>query len=298
MEFDFYPQKAFCEFGFYGCDVTEPTQLVEVLQKVKPQVMIHSARISLLARDGTVNDTPALMRINAGETSNVLSIAKESGVKAVVYLNTADVIVGGSSADYIDIDESQPSPRGFDDPCNESVLLAEKLVLSSLSSDFRTSVVRPATLIDSSSAGTVTQLYRGRGSLFLQSSSTAKEWSFTSVDNAASAIIFAAESLVRSALGANVKVFFIADWPPVPFNDFDTSVLCELGFQISPQVAGGQLSGSRTISGTRTFNYNLAKQILGYKPAMTSAQGIQKACLVSAFPSSRWISSLNVEVGR
>jgi sterol-4alpha-carboxylate 3-dehydrogenase (decarboxylating) len=292
-----------CDFEFYQCDISRPAEVSKVVQRVQPEVVIHCARIGLLSGSTAAISASTLLQINFEGTRNVLEAAKGGGVKGFVYLSTADVVVGDSWAEYQNVDEGCPFPKYFENPYNESIALAENLVRSALSSAFRTTVIRPATVIDSSHSGIVARVHRKRTHPFMRwipVNNEGHSMDFTSVDNVALALVLAAESLVRSAAEANGRVFFVSDLNPTPNRDVELAILGKIGYSVDHSITVlanivypflwiswriGLLMGGPVrhlgILGVGTFNCNLIKQNLGYKPVVSLQDGITRACEVN-----------------
>jgi nucleoside-diphosphate-sugar epimerase len=275
IDFELYPRQTFCEFDFFPCNVGDSSELANVLLDVRPEVIIDCARRFSEQRGSANQSTCSSPQIDLDGTRNFLSAAKEAGVKALVYMNSAGIAVGDSSTDYINVDEQHSLPNSIDNSWNESLLSAERLVLSALSSSFRATVVRPATMVDSSPAGIIARVLKRHASPFIQPLSNSEELlDFASVDNVALALILAAENLVRNTSEANGQVIFISDCSPISVQEFEEAVVSECGTPTSVQY-------SLLITGARTFNYNLAREVLGYKPAVSLREGIRRAATVS-----------------
>lgn len=88
-----------------GCDILEPDQVLELLRRVRPDVIYHLAGASDVG--GSWSNPLHTFRVNAEGTLNVLWAAREVGVERVLAVGSADVYGKVSSAD-LPITEDQP----------------------------------------------------------------------------------------------------------------------------------------------------------------------------------------------
>jgi GDP-4-dehydro-6-deoxy-D-mannose reductase len=88
-----------------GLDITDAPSLLELFRRIRPEVVYHLAGASDVG--GSWSTPQATFRANAEGTMNVLWAARESGVRRVLTVGSADVY-GKVSADDLPIVESLP----------------------------------------------------------------------------------------------------------------------------------------------------------------------------------------------
>jgi sterol-4alpha-carboxylate 3-dehydrogenase (decarboxylating) len=96
--------------SYHTCDITDGLALNELFQKLKPDVVIHTAAI---IPDRTSN--AVVYKVNVDGTRNLLEAAKNAEVKAFVYTSSSSVIIGNVDQ-VINADESWPLLVGNDQP--------------------------------------------------------------------------------------------------------------------------------------------------------------------------------------
>jgi sterol-4alpha-carboxylate 3-dehydrogenase (decarboxylating) len=97
--------------SYHNCDITDLASLTELFQKLKPDVVIHTAA---LVPDPRNNNT-IVYKVNVDGTKNLLSAARDVDVKAFVYTSSSSVIVGNIDG-VVNADESWPVLTGKDQP--------------------------------------------------------------------------------------------------------------------------------------------------------------------------------------
>ncbi|TIC40427.1 3-beta hydroxysteroid dehydrogenase/isomerase [Wallemia mellicola] len=122
---------------FYSADLTKKEQLNELVSKLKPSCIIHTASpIHGLGQH-------VYKAVNVDGTSNLLEVAKANDVKKFVFTSSAGTVYDGS--DLIDVDERCPYPHVAMDAYNETKAQAEKIVLDNNDDNgLRTCAIRPA----------------------------------------------------------------------------------------------------------------------------------------------------------
>lgn len=97
---------------FIQADVTSPGEIEEVIAKVKPVVVIHTAGIvPILAERYGRRLQDLVWKINVEGTKNTLNAAKKAGVEAFVYTSSCCAVTDDMSASYQNIDEGWPTSR-------------------------------------------------------------------------------------------------------------------------------------------------------------------------------------------
>jgi sterol-4alpha-carboxylate 3-dehydrogenase (decarboxylating) len=95
--------------AYHECDITDAAKLTELLQKIKPDVVIHTASPVISGEGKTAHDL--FCKVNVGGTKAVIEACQKSGVKALVYTSSASVI-SDNETDLFNADEDYPVIRG------------------------------------------------------------------------------------------------------------------------------------------------------------------------------------------
>jgi sterol-4alpha-carboxylate 3-dehydrogenase (decarboxylating) len=97
--------------SYHNCDITDLSAVREIFQKVKPDVVIHTAAT---VPNGLIKDA-VMYAVNVNGTKNLLAAARELDTKAFVYTSSASVVVGHVN-EVIRADENWPVVVGKDQP--------------------------------------------------------------------------------------------------------------------------------------------------------------------------------------
>jgi sterol-4alpha-carboxylate 3-dehydrogenase (decarboxylating) len=111
---DIAPERA-SPYDYYQADITKLTTLIEIFDKVKPVVVIHSATPPI-PTSGKGDST--FFQVNVDGTRNVITACQKSGVQGLVYTSSASVVHDGG--DLINVNENTPYAREHVDPYNAS----------------------------------------------------------------------------------------------------------------------------------------------------------------------------------
>jgi sterol-4alpha-carboxylate 3-dehydrogenase (decarboxylating) len=87
---------------YYNGDITTLSSILSVFEKVKPDVVIHTASPTLAGGSKAM-----YKKVNVDGTSCVIEACQKSGVKALVFTSSASVISDNAS-DLINADERWP----------------------------------------------------------------------------------------------------------------------------------------------------------------------------------------------
>ncbi|RYL92531.1 dTDP-4-dehydrorhamnose reductase [Sporolactobacillus sp. THM7-4] len=96
-----------CGPGHQALDITDPAQVREFFQEIKPDVVVHTAAYT--AVDQAESDRDDAFLVNAYGTRNVAIASEETGAK-LVYVSTDYVFNGEKDGAYSEFDT--PSPLG------------------------------------------------------------------------------------------------------------------------------------------------------------------------------------------
>jgi hypothetical protein len=124
---DIAPEKTL-PHPYVRADITDESALIDVLKRVRPAVVIHSASPPI----PTVGkgDEKLFFRVNVDGTRNVIKACTEAGVKALVYTSSASVIYDGG--DLVNANEKTPYATRHVDPYNASKVTAPSKLTSLL----------------------------------------------------------------------------------------------------------------------------------------------------------------------
>jgi sterol-4alpha-carboxylate 3-dehydrogenase (decarboxylating) len=113
---DIAPEPASKTHDYLRGDITDLSSLTQILTKVKPAVVIHTASPPI----PTVGkgDEKLFFRVNVEGTRNIITACEDAGVKALIYTSSASVIYDGS--DLVNADEKTPYATHHVDPYNAS----------------------------------------------------------------------------------------------------------------------------------------------------------------------------------
>lgn len=150
---------------YHLADLTNYGALRAVFEKVKPEVVFHTASPRF--------DSPRdiMFAVNVEGTKNLVKVAKEFGTQSFIYTSSASVISDGKT-DLVGADETYPLVTGAQQPeyYTHTKALAESFVLSQnrhpSTPTLQTCAIRPSGIIGAGDLivlpGMVETYYRGR----------------------------------------------------------------------------------------------------------------------------------------
>ena len=194
-------QNRFPSVSYYDGDITDKDIVLSVFQKVRPQVIIHTASPVVASFEGS---STRYYKVNVDGTRNLLECAGQiGGVKAFVYTSSASVIHDGVS-DLVMADETYPVLRT---PQQSEIYshtkgIADELVLASNKKygGMLTVSIRPAGIFgegDVQNLPNILQVYYD-GKTKFQLGDNSNRFDFTYVGNVANAHILAAQKLLET----------------------------------------------------------------------------------------------------
>ena len=230
---------------YYDGDITSPSTVRDVLQKVKPQIIIHTAsptQVQEGAQTAAQKKKARQMyyKVNVEGTRTLIEQAGEIGcVKAFVFTSSASVI-HDTVSDLINADERWPVLRAplQREYYSETKGIAEEIVLAANRkyTDMLTVAIRPAGIFGEGDMQFTPNLLKAlaKGQTKFQLGENDNLFDCTYVGNVAYAHILAAVALMDThALGSTQpldhervdgEAFFITNGEPVYFWDFARSV--------------------------------------------------------------------------
>jgi sterol-4alpha-carboxylate 3-dehydrogenase (decarboxylating) len=118
----------------------------EIFSQIKPDAVVHTAGINPpLAERYLRRIEQLVLAVNVGGTANVISAAKHSGCRALVYTSSCCAVTDDLYGSFANIDERWPVSRKST-MYGESKVQAEALVLAADSKDMATCVLRPSVI--------------------------------------------------------------------------------------------------------------------------------------------------------
>ncbi|KAL8784038.1 MAG: hypothetical protein Q9195_009206 [Heterodermia aff. obscurata] len=300
--------------SYYDADITSESSVREVLQKVKPAVIIHNASPTFTGTEGA--NRALYKKVNVDGTRNLIERAGELGsVKAFIYTSSASII-HDTVNDLVNADEKYPVLRAPQqrEYYSDTKGIAEAIVLEANRKygKMLTLSIRPAGIFGEGDVQVVPGLlkaYYGNKTKY-QIGHNMNLYDFTYVGNVAYAHILAAVALLNThALSikpldhekVDGEAFLITNGQPLYFWDFARLVWKAAGDETVPEqvwVIGKDLGlalafvsewlfwllgvGKPTISWkginystmTRYYNIEKARRMLGYQPKVGMEEGI------------------------
>ena len=300
---------------YFDGDITSATEVSALLQKVKPQVIIHTASPTAMLYNTALFD-----RVNVGGTDNLLKCAGEAGtVKAFVYTSSASV-VHDTRSDLVFADESYPVLRlpEQQDYYSYTKGIADTHVLEANRKygDMLTISIRPAGIFGEGDVQNLPPVIENywHGSTNWQLGDNSNYFDFTYVVNIAHAHLLAAQALLETHSmktrpldheKVDGEAFFITNDEPILFWDYARAIWTLAGWKgsardawIIPKKVGIVLAYViewvvwiftlgmkeprlkpkivRYSTMTRTYSVDKAKKRLGYKPLVSLRDGLKR----------------------
>ncbi|KAL9636051.1 MAG: hypothetical protein Q9164_003075 [Protoblastenia rupestris] len=240
---------------YYDADITSPEAIRSVFEKVKPQIIIHTASPATVTDGASTTQkraaNPMYYKVNVEGTKTLLSCAAEIGtVKGFIYTSSASVI-HDSQSDLINADERWPilySPQQKE-YYSETKALAEEAVLAANranGSNMLTCALRPAGIFgegDMQIAANMLKAYE-KGQTKFQLGGNENLFDFTYVGNVAHAHILATLALIQTHEldtepldheKVDGEAFLITNGQPVYFWDFARMIWSAAGDTTEPK---------------------------------------------------------------
>ncbi|KAJ4416347.1 erg26, C-3 sterol dehydrogenase [Gnomoniopsis sp. IMI 355080] len=301
---------------YLDADITNLAKVVDVFDRVRPDVVIHTA--SPPAQGSTKSSDELFRKVNIGGTQNIVDACRKTGVKALVYTSSASVL-SDNVHDLINADERWPVLRGKDQTeyYSETKAAAEDIVLKANrvdNSKFFTTSIRPAGIVgegDVQASYHIINVYR-EGRDRYQIGENNNLFDFTYVENVAHAHLLAARALLATYHAATApldyekvdgEAFLITNDSPIYFWDFTRliwnaagsprgkehvwTIPREIGLVLGwcAETVCGLIGVNPTFTRmrilystmTRYFNIEKAKRRLGYRPLVSLEDGMRRA---------------------
>ncbi|KAI4199572.1 MAG: hypothetical protein LQ350_004525 [Teloschistes chrysophthalmus] len=292
------PDKPQSYVAYHVCDITDRAQTEEVMSKIKPTAVIHTAGVVPGRGERySRNHEERFFRINVDGTRNVLIAAKSSNVKAFVWTGSLCAVTDDLERQFPNIDESCPTS-------NRSLAAAETLVLAASSTDMLTCSLRPSIIFGPGDPAIISSLHAciaNKETSFIIGDGL-NLWDLTYLSNVADAHVLAVQNLLSTRTAAG-QAISISNEQPLPFRHFCLAVWKEFGhfppleirIPVRLAVFAGYFSDWTTwlLNGPpsvlsrgsvkdachiRYCSGAKAREVLGYRPRVGIEEGIRVSC--------------------
>lgn len=300
---------------YYDADITSASAVLDVLQKARPQVIIHTA--SPVFGPGMAS---LYHKVNVEGTRTLLECAGQVGfVKAFVYTSSASVVHDGVS-DLVNADETYPVLRipQQTEIYSHTKGLADDLVLAANRKygGMLTVAIRPAGIFGEGDVQMLPNMLKAYydGKTKFQLGDNTNFFDFTYVGNVAHAHILAARELIKTQAAAKERqdedrvdgeAFFVTNAEPYRFWDLTRAVWAAAGDKTKPEevwvipkglglflasliewifwlLFWGRKKPALTRQQVkfscmnRTYNIEKARRRLGYQPIVNMSDAIRR----------------------
>ena len=111
--------KSHDKFTFYHIDIRDYQSLKEIIKREKPEIIIHLAAMAGVRP--SISNPSLYFDVNVNGTENIFKVAKESGIKKVIYASSSSIYGSREQVPFSESDNvDQPiSPYGMTKKINE-----------------------------------------------------------------------------------------------------------------------------------------------------------------------------------
>ena len=259
----------------------------------------HDTVFHVAAKAGVWGPRTEYLAINLQGTENVLAACRKAGVERLVYTSTPSVVFDRQSLEGAD--ERTPYTRRPLCAYAASKIEAERAVLQADSARLRTIAIRPHLVWGPGDHHLIPRLLeRGRAGALKVVGDGTNRVDITYIDNAVQAHLLAAENLAASASGAG-QAFFIGQEEPVNIWSWINTLFARVdippvrqrvpfalawcvGLALETVHAALRLEReprmtrfvAHQLARSHWFNHKKAENLLGYRPAITTAEGVER----------------------
>ena len=283
-------------------DITDEKAVIEGCRGV--DTIVHNASIV----HTKWNKEDVVWGVNLGGTENMLQGARLNGVSRFIYISSGSVVYEGK--DIENGDESLPYASVSQAPYADSKIQAEKVVLEANGKDgVATCALRPHVVFGPGDQRFIPALLANARAGRLRAQIGRGVWlsDYTYVTNLVDAVLLADEALAKDGIDsvAAGSAYFITNGEPMPFWDFVRKVAARLGFppikytipkslvygiaaikEGIDTLKGGTLNAEdgltrfaiRYMCTHHYFSIEKARRELGYDPAVSVDEGIERTC--------------------
>ncbi|KAE8136225.1 NAD(P)-binding protein [Aspergillus pseudotamarii] len=267
---------------FIKVDVTIQEKVSKAIEQVRPDNIIHAARIVLALSERFGRRLEGhVWKTNVGGTEHILQATKQSGVKGFIYTSSCCVVTDQMSVPYHNFDEQWPTP-----PSSliygESKAAAEAIVRKESSDTMATCSLRPSVLCGPGDdwPGPAIHACIAKGETPFIVGDGQNLWDVTYVTNVADAHVLAAENLMSFETAAG-EVFCIQNNEPITFRDLCLAIWAHFGHTPSFEIhirEAHWLIFVRDACSVRYASGEKAKLILGLRSQVGIETGVRLTC--------------------
>jgi nucleoside-diphosphate-sugar epimerase len=230
-------------------------------------------------------------------TENIIRASRECGVQRLIYTSSPSVVFDGG--DMEGVDESVPYPASYHAAYPHTKALAEHKVLTAAREGFPAVVLRPHLIWGPGDNHLVPRIL-ARAHRLRRVGDGSNLVDTIYIDNAAWAHVLA-EKQLRKHPDLNGRVYFISQDDPIPLWDLVDRILaaggkppvtrsispglallagtlCEAVYKVLPLSSEPPMTRfvARELATSHWFNIQAAKSDLGYKPLVSTAEGLRR----------------------
>ncbi|KAF1953999.1 C-3 sterol dehydrogenase/C-4 decarboxylase-like protein [Byssothecium circinans] len=297
--------QSFSQVRYVRANVLQREELKRVFEEARPDVVVHTVGVyatvaERYALKGKVCET--IFEVNVEGTRNVVEMAQEVGVKALVYTSSVTVVLDELEKGFKNVDETWPTGRATT-AYGQSKTIAESLVLAANTPSFSTCALRPSAIFGPNDPTLIPAIHsliaRGETPFIIGSDTNLQDYVF--VNNVADAHVLAVRNLLGPATAAG-HAFFITNGEPVSLRSICMVIWKEFGHvppfevRIPERLAwwmglGAEwwswVSRSRgtfsrgailDVTMDRYCSIQKARRILGYKPKVGLPEAFRMSC--------------------
>jgi nucleoside-diphosphate-sugar epimerase len=243
-------------------DVTDPESVSKGFAGA--DVVLHMASMI----DWGTRPLSELERVNVQGTRCVIEACKARAVKALIYTSSLDVLHDGT--DHVDIDESVPYPRRFQDGYAATKARAEQLIIAANSSALATCALRPGGIFGGGDPYHVDNILReARRGLPFRIGAPSVVFQHVYVGNVAYAHALAAFAMREGGAKIAGNAYFCTDIPAENFFELLRPFVEAKGYKLPPPhrclpdvLAYGLGAAAETLG-------KLLPRRFGYRPKLT-----------------------------
>ncbi|MCW8858630.1 MAG: NAD-dependent epimerase/dehydratase family protein [Deltaproteobacteria bacterium] len=287
-----YPQLKELGVEQLSGDLNDPESVSQAVKGC--ELVFHVA-----AKAGVWGRSADYYQTNVLGTKNIIHSCRKYRVQRLIYTSSPSVVFDGT--DMEGVNESVPYPEHFHADYPQTKAQAERLVLSANDQSLATVALRPHLIWGPEDNHLVPRIWeRGRAGALRKIGRRDCLVDTVYIDNAAKAHIQAAEQLAVNPDVAG-KAYFIANDEPLPLWDMVNQILATADIppvtgMVSPRSAYAagwllekiyrtfNLSGeprmtrfvAKELSTAHWFDLSAAKKDLGYQPAVSIEEGLER----------------------
>ncbi len=272
-------------------DITDPVAVEKACEN--RDVVFH-----LAAKVGIWGEYDSYFSTNVSGTLNVIKGCRKQGVSRIVFTSSSSVVFGGSDLDGID--ESYPYPEKHGSNYAATKAMAERLIIEANSDALKTISLRPHLVWGPYDTHLIPGILKRAKTGNLRRIGDHEHFIDTTyIDNMTDALILAADALESKPEAAG-RNFFISNGEPARVWDFVNSIIQIAGHEpvqkkIPEKVAmfGAAVAewshktfkaksepfmtrfAIKELCTNHWFDISSAKEILGYNPRVSYAEGFK-----------------------